>query len=112
MEASVQPAEPGQVQRGFFESLMDTRFDSLITPMLIRFLYIVAMVLLAIGVIVVIVAAFAGNAGRGVLFLFLAPLGGLLYLIVIRLYLELVVVAFKIRDAAEQVAQNTSRPGA
>jgi hypothetical protein len=32
------------------------------------------------------------------------------YLIVIRLWLELVVVAFKIREAAEEVADNTRRP--
>jgi len=86
---------------------MDTRFDSLITPKLIRFLYIVSMILLAIGVIAVIIAGFADKAGTGVLTLILAPLGALIYLIVIRLYLELIVVAFKIRDAAEEIADNT-----
>jgi len=109
MEASVQPSEPGHVRRGFFESLMDTRFDSLITPMLIRFLYVVGMVVLTIGAIVFIVAAFTDSAGRGILTLILAPLVALVYLIVIRLYLELIVVVFKIRDAAEQIAENTQR---
>lgn len=112
MEASIQPNPEAGAQRGFIESLMDTRFDSLITPMLIRFLYVVSMIVLAIGVIVVVIGAFKGSAGSGVLALILAPIGALIYLIVIRLWLELIVVAFKIRDAAEQVADNTRRPAA
>lgn len=109
MEAAAQP-NPESKHRGFFESLMDARFDSLITPKLIGFLYVVSMVVLAIGMIAVIVAGFADDAGSGVLALILAPLGALIYLIVIRLWLELIVVAFKIRDAAEQIASNTREP--
>jgi hypothetical protein len=111
MEASAQPSPQPRERRGFLEALMDTRFDSLITPMLIRFLYVISMILLAIGVIVVVIAAFADKPGSGVLALILAPLGALIYLIVIRLWLELIVVTFKIREAAEQVADNTQRPG-
>ena len=109
MEATVPPVAPDEQQRGFFESLTDTRFDSLITPKLIRFVYVVSMIVLAIGALVAIVGSFANDAGTGILALILAPLGALIYLIVIRLWLELIVVTFKIRDAAERVAENTSR---
>lgn len=109
MEATTAPRQSAITQRGFFESLMDTRFDSLITPKLIRFLYVVSIVALILGVLFAVVAAFATDAGMGILFLILAPIVALIYLIVIRLYLELIVVAFKIRDAAEQVAENTRR---
>lgn len=110
MESSSQPVPPIDPGSGFFESLMDTRFDRLITPKLIRFLYVVSMIVLAIGALVVIVSAFTHSAGSGILALILAPLGALVYLIVVRLWLELIVVTFKIRDAAEQVAENTARP--
>jgi hypothetical protein len=118
MESSVQPTPPAQPPSqnqspgGFFEALMDTRFDRLITPSLIRFLYVVAIVLLALGALAVIIAGFAESAGTGVVLLILAPIGALLYLIVTRVWLELIVVAFKIREAAEEVAVNTRRPGA
>jgi len=111
MESSVQTSPEGVPQRGFFAALMDTRFDSLITPSLIRFLYVVAIVLLALGTLAVIIAGFAESAGSGVLLLIFAPLGALIYLIITRLWLELIVVAFKIRDAAEEVAVNTRRSG-
>lgn len=103
---------PTQAQLGFFESLKDTRFNSLITPKLVRFLYIVSVVVLAIGVIVFIVSGFTHSAGTGVITLIVAPIIALIYLILVRLYLELIVVTFKIRDAAERVAENTGRRGA
>ena len=110
MEVSAQPAPPqGSPQRGFFSSLMDTNFNSLITPKLITFLYVVSIVLLAIGTIAFVIAGFAAKASTGVLLLILAPLGALIYLIVIRLWLELIVVTFKIRDATEETARNTRR---
>jgi hypothetical protein len=117
MESSVQaspPPPPSQDQQrgGFFEALLDTRFDHLITPSLIRFLYVIAIVVLALGALAVIIAGFAESAGTGIVLLILAPLGALIYLIVTRLWLELIVVAFKIREAAEEVAANTRQPGA
>lgn len=103
---------PGRPARrdGFFESLMDTRFDHLITPTMIRFLYIVAMILIALGALAVIIAGFAESAGAGILALILAPIFALIYLIVTRLWLELIIVIFKIRDATEEVAVNTRKP--
>ncbi|HBR27296.1 MAG TPA: hypothetical protein DD732_09735 [Rhizobiales bacterium] len=110
MESSVQPSPPEDTNRGFFESLMDTRFDSLITPKLITFLYVVSMIVLALGTLAFIIAGFADKASSGILLLILAPIGALIYLIVIRLWLELIVVTFKIRDATEETARNTRRP--
>lgn len=106
------PQPPAEQPRryGFFESLMDTTFDHLITPTMIRFLYIVAMVLIALGALAVIIAAFAESAGGGVVALILVPIFALIYLIVTRLWLELVIVIFKIRDATEEVAANTRKP--
>lgn len=108
MEAASQPA-PARANRGFFAALMDSRFDSLITPRLVSFLYVVSIVILTLVAIGMIIAGFADGAGTGVLFLILAPIIALTYLIVVRLYLELIVVAFKIREAAEEIAANTRR---
>lgn len=111
MEAASQPPAARQKQGGFFEGLMDSRFDTLITPRLISFLYVVSIVIITLATIGFIIAAFVDDPGTGILFLILAPLIGLIYLIVVRLYFELIVVAFKIREAAEEVAVNTRRSG-
>jgi len=88
---------------------MDTRFNNLITPSLVRFVYVIAMILIVLGMLALIIAGFAEGAGSGVVLLIIAPLLGLFYLIVTRLWLELVIVLFKIRDAAEEVAANSRR---
>jgi hypothetical protein len=111
MDSSVNRSPQEPPQQGFFSALMDTRFDNLITPSLIRLLYIVAIVLIGLGMLVAIIAGFAENAGTGVVLLILAPIGALIYVIVTRLWLELIIVAFKIREAAEEVAVNTRRSG-
>lgn len=102
-------ARPGG-QRPFLESLFDIKFEHLITPKLVRFFYALSIVLLGVGTLVMIIAGFAADETSGVILLFLAPLSALFYLIMIRLWLELIVVAFKIRDGVERVAENTERP--
>jgi uncharacterized membrane protein len=115
MESSVQATPPprppsqGSPPGGFFNALMDTRFNTLITPSLVRFVYVIAMILIALGMLALVVVGFAEGAGSGIVLLIIAPLLGLFYLIVTRLWLELVVVLFKIRDAAEEIAGNTRR---
>jgi uncharacterized membrane protein len=111
MDSSVQTSPEGVPRRGFFSALTDTRFDSLITPSLVRFVYVIAMVLIALGMLALVIGGFVESAGTGIVLLIIAPLLGLFYLIVTRLWLELVVVLFKIRDAAEEVAVNTRRTG-
>jgi hypothetical protein len=100
---------PEEPRKGFFGALFDTRFDNLITPSLVRFLFIVSMILLTLAYVVWVIAGFASKASTGVLALVLGPLVALLYLILIRVYLELIVVLFKIREAAEETAENTRR---
>ena len=111
MESSVQTSPQGVPERGFFNALMDTRFNSLITPSLVRVVYVIAMVLIVLGMLALVISGFADSAGSGVALLIIAPILGLFYLVVTRLWLELVVVLFKIRDAAEEVAVNTRRTG-
>lgn len=91
--------------KGFFASLFDTSFDDLITPRIIKLLYILSMIVIGLTALGFIASAFAEDTGLGVLTLFvLAPLGGLLYLILARVWLELIIVIFKIREAAERIA--------
>ena len=101
------PSQPTAERSGFFGSLMDTRFNNLITPSMVRFLYVLMMIAIAIGLVVAIIAGFADSSGSGVAALIIGPLVALIYLIFARMYLELIIVAFKIREAAEQIAENT-----
>lgn len=107
--AGAAPGAGPSGERPFIESLFDIKFEHLITPKLVRFFYALSIVILGVGALVVILAGFAADGASGAILLFLAPLFALFYLITIRLWLELIVVAFKIRDGIERLVENTER---
>lgn len=90
--------------RGFFASLFDLDFRSFVTLRFIKVIYVVAMVVIAVLALVFWIALLAGPspAVLKVLSIVFVPVGALVYLVLARIYLELVAVLFRIGD-------NTSR---
>jgi hypothetical protein len=87
-------------QQGFLASLFDISFSSLITTWVIKVLYVLSMVIIGLVAVVFVVAAFADSVAGGiVVLLVVAPLFGLLYLIYVRVLLELVIVIFRITES-------------
>ena len=76
-------------RKGFFGSLFDFSFEHFVTPMLVKVVYILAIVGMALAWLFWVVAAFTqGGAGFGVAVLVLGPIAGLVYLCLIRMTLE------------------------
>ena len=92
-------------QPSFFASLFDFSFSRFVTLRLVKFLYVVSMILMVFVVIAVIIAGFteAVSGVETVGYIVLAPILALLYLIMIRVSLELVVVVFRIGETAAEV---------
>ena len=99
-------------EQGFLASLFDVSFSSLVTTRVIKVLYILSMVLIGLGMLVTIGAAFSNSAATGLVILILSPLIALLYLIYVRVLLELVIAIFRIMESnVELVAlQRGGRP--
>jgi hypothetical protein len=86
--------------KGFLGSLFDISFSSLVTTKVIKVLYILSMILIGLGALFFIGAAFADSAALGVITLVvLAPLFSLLYLVYVRVLLEIVIVIFRIMES-------------
>ena len=94
--------------RGFFEALFDFSFAELITPKNIRFLYGAGMIIAGLIVLGGILAGFRGGPLRGVAALIFSPLLFLIYAVLLRIYLEILIVIFRI---AEDVRRLAERPG-
>ncbi len=92
--------------KGLIKSIFDFSFSEFVTPKVIKFLLGLFMVLNGIWVIVMIVGAFAGGAGTGILVLILSPAIYLLIMLLTRVYLELVLVAFKIVEHLGVIRKN------
>jgi Domain of unknown function (DUF4282) len=98
---------PGE--KGFWGSLFDFSFSSLVTTKIIKVLYILAMIVIGLGAIVYIVVAFTSSVALGVLTLFVfAPIAVVLYLIWTRVVLEVIIVLFRILETNREIVINTS----
>ena len=85
--------------KGLLRSLFDFGFTSLITTKIIRFVYALLVVLYSLVALALFFTGLASGSAAGVLFaLFVVPLGYLVYLILIRIWLEVLVVVFRIGD--------------
>jgi hypothetical protein len=92
--------------KGFFGSLFDFSFDNFITPKLVKFLYVLSLILVSILAIVFVIGGLVGlgnGSATGLLAIVLAPLVWLIYLVAARLWLELFIVIFKISDDLKDI---------
>jgi hypothetical protein len=94
-------------QRGFFASLFDVSFTSLVMTKIIRALYILSMIWIGLSALLYIILAFHTSGAAGILMLFVvAPAISLLLLIYTRLLLELSIAIFRIMEnTSDLVAQ-------
>jgi hypothetical protein len=87
------------MQKGFFGALFDMSFSEFITTKLIKVLYILLLIVLVLGYLGLLISGFSSSLGVGLLMMFIVgPIAVLLYLIMIRVYLELIMVLFRIEE--------------
>ena len=87
------------MEKGFLGSLFDVSFSSLITTRVIKVIYILSMILIGLTALAFVAAAFSSSVGAGLFTLIvLAPLAALLYLIYVRVILEVIICVFRITE--------------
>lgn len=95
---------------GFLKSLFDVSMKEMITPKIIRILYIIGLIGIALGVLGSLVAAIfaASTAGIGALLVSLItiPIGAFLAVVFLRVYLELIILLFNIYDQLKEIRAN------
>ncbi len=80
--------DPAKEGAGFFQALFDFSFTNFVTPILVRFVYLLATVALVVSWLIFVFAGFANSAGAGLAALILGPIFVIIYLAVIRMTLE------------------------
>lgn len=85
--------------KGLVSSLFDFSFTSLITTKIIRFVYALTVALYTLGAVGLLIAGLASGSAAGVFAgLILVPVGYLVYLIFIRMWMEFLIVVFRMGD--------------
>lgn len=94
--AKVSASDVRDGAKSFFGSLFDFSFSEFITVKLVSFLFGAGIVIGAISGVAAIVGAFSRGVGAGFLSLLITPVFYFLGIIVLRIWLEIVIVLFKI----------------
>jgi len=96
--------------KGFFKSLFDFSFNSMVTPKIIKVLYGLAIFFIFIFTLLFIIGAFHSSSILGVLaFFILGPLFFLLNVIYARVFLEFLIVIFRILDTNKELVDIAKR---
>jgi hypothetical protein len=90
--------------KGFFSSLFDFSFEHFVFPKVIRIVFGILVVLAAITTIGVIVMGFSRGGGLGVLSLVLSPVIFTLYVLMVRIWMEIAIVLFRIYENTRIIA--------
>lgn len=99
----------GRPRDGFFASLFDLSFHHFVTPKIIKVLFILALVGIGLGMLALIIVGFGRGFVTGILFLILALIGGFIYILLARLWLEVVVVLFRIEEHTGAMAEQNRK---
>ena len=104
------------MHNSFISSLFDFSFTDLITPKIISFLYIIGVIFAVIGAFGLIVVGFTQGIGAGILALLFSPIYFGLMVIFIRVYMEIIIILFKINEGIrrlggpDNIVANSSTP--
>lgn len=91
--------------KGFFSGLFDFGFTSFITLRFLRVIYTILVVLILLAALVMFIA-FISQGGVGVvLAVIVVPLVTLLYLVIARVYMELIALFFRIGENTSVMAR-------
>lgn len=96
--------------KGFFAGLFDLSFSNFITTKIIKFifgLWIIFSALALLGGLITGAMRLGDEPIQGIAIIIVSPLAALLYLIIGRMYLELVIVLFRIAENIGEINQKT-----
>jgi hypothetical protein len=100
-------------QKGFFGSLFDLSFSEFVTTRVIKGLFVILIVLPAIGALAALIGGVARGGPREFLAIIIAPIAFFLYVLVVRIWLEVIIVLFRIAEnTARLVEQGDKKAGA
>lgn len=103
--APMPAAAPPVTGAGFFQALFDLSFSEFITTRIIKVLYVLAIIGVGLFSLAIFLSFARAGVGGLIIGLIVAPLVFLLYVIFARVWLELVMIIFRIADYTRQIAQ-------
>lgn len=90
-----------------FAALLDFSFNEFVTMSVIKILYIIAIALSALGILFFVITSFMASVVTGLIMLILSPIFFVLYVLFARIWLEIIMVIFRIEENTKVLAEYT-----
>ena len=105
--------QQNQSSSGFFGALFDFSFSRFVTSQLVSVLYVIFLILVGLGLLVSlgsgVVQLFQGDFGGAFLTIIVSPLIAIFAVVIGRVYLELIIVIFKIAENTKAMVVNQEK---
>jgi hypothetical protein len=93
----------GGGESGFLEALFDFTFSQFVTVKVVRVLYVIMLIVAVFAAVVIVFSLFSEGLLFGLFSILLAPLGFLVVMLVARVWLEMLVVLFRVADYLREI---------
>jgi uncharacterized membrane protein len=92
--------------KGFFTKIFDLTFSEFVTVKIIKVLFIIGIILATLGALGFLISSFAtGKFFAIIMGLILSPIIWIVYVIMIRVWLEIIIVIFRIAENTTELVQ-------
>ena len=91
-------------KRNFLVSLSDLSFSEFITIKVIKVIFLIGIVISALVFFLMIIGAFLNSITAGIITLLLSPVLYVIYILILRISLELIIVIFRIAKNTQVIA--------
>jgi glycerol-3-phosphate acyltransferase PlsY len=96
--------------KGFLGALFDLSFSEFVTTKLVKILYILLLILVAIGLVIGLITSVISLFSRGgflagLMGLIFTPIGALIWVIMARVWMEIIIVVFRIAENTSDLVQ-------
>lgn len=92
---------------GSLAALMDLSFGRFVTMSVIKILYVLAIILAGLFALIMVITSFINSIVGGLVALVIAPIVFILYVLMARVWLEIIMVIFRIEKNTREVADYT-----
>ncbi|NOZ21024.1 MAG: DUF4282 domain-containing protein [Planctomycetes bacterium] len=92
-------------EKGFFGALFDLSFSSFVTTKLIKVLYLLIIAIAALGALGILASAAMAGGLRALIGVVVAPIVFILWVLGGRVWLELIIVMFRIAENVSKIAE-------
>ncbi|HLB73888.1 MAG TPA: DUF4282 domain-containing protein [Sedimentisphaerales bacterium] len=98
--------------KGFFGGLFDLSFTEFVTTRVIKVLYILAILISAIVALILLISGIAKGGGMAFLAIIVSPIVFFLYVLMARIWLEVIIVLFRIAENTGRLVEHAEKSAA